>query len=191
MSARPQIGIIVGSTRPVRVGRTVADEIVTLVEAAGADAVMLDLREIGLPLLDEAMTPATGVRTNPHSIAWAERIVALDGVVFVTPDYNAGYPAALKNAIDYLKGEWVGKPAVVVSYGWAGGRSAAAQLHAVLDHIGLARTGDGVRMPFEGVDFDESQRLLDGAAFVSRSIDELRESVTGLVAASAKELVSA
>lgn len=191
MSARPQIGVIVGSTRPVRVGRPVADEIVTLIQAAGADAVLLDLAEIGLPLLDEAMSPASGVRTNPHSIAWAEQIDAVDGVVFVTPDYNAGYPAALKNAIDYLKAEWVGKPAVVVSYGWAGGRLAAAQLHAVLDHIGLARTGDGVRMPFEGTDFDESQRLLDGPAFVSRSIDELRESVGTLVAASAKELVAA
>jgi NAD(P)H-dependent FMN reductase len=191
MSARPRIGIIVGSTRPVRVGRPVADEIVALVEAAGADAVMLDLAEIGLPLLDEAMPPASGVRTNAHSIAWAEQIVALDGVVFVTPDYNAGYPAALKNAIDYLKAEWVGKPAVVVSYGWAGGRSAAAQLHAVLDYIGLARTGDGVRMPFQGSDFDESKRLLDARAFVSRSIDELRESVAGVVAAAAKELVAA
>lgn len=191
MSARPAVGIIVGSTRPFRVGRPVADELVTMIEAAGAEAVMLDLAELRLPLLDEAMPPASGVRTEPHTIAWAERIAALDGVVFVTPDYNAGYPAALKNAIDYLKAEWVGKPTAVVSYGWSGGQAAAAQLHAVLDHIGLDRRGEGVRMPFQPTDFDESMRMADAPAFVARSIDELRATVAVVVAAAAEQLVAA
>lgn len=191
MSARPQIGIIVGSTRPVRVGRPVADEIATLVEVAGGDAVMLDLAEIRLPLLDEALPPATGVRTQPHTIAWAEQIDALDGVVFVTPDYNSGYPAALKNAIDYLKAEWSGMPATVVSYGWAGGASAAAQLAAVLRYIGLELQGEGVQMPFEPADFDEARGMADPAAFVGRSVEALRAAVAQVVEASAQELVSA
>lgn len=191
MSARPQIGIIVGSTRPVRVGRPVADEIAALIERAGADAVMLDLAELRLPLLDEAMPPASGVRTNPHTIAWAERIDALDGVVFVTPDYNAGYPAALKNAIDYLKHEWVGKPAGIVSYGWAGGAASAAQLAAVLTYIGLALDEQGVQMGFAQGDFDESMRLADPAAFVARSVDPLRALVERVVAASSAALVDA
>lgn len=191
MSARPQIGIIVGSTRPVRVGRPVADEIATLVEAAGADAVMLDLAEIRLPLLDEALPPASGVRTQPHSIAWAEQIEALDGVVFVTPDYNSGYPAALKNAIDYLKTEWSALPAVVVSYGWSGGASAAAQLTSVLRFIGLDVQGEGVQMPFQPTDFDESMRLVDAVAFVGRSQEALAAAVAQLVEVSAQELVSA
>lgn len=183
MSARPQVGIIVGSTRPVRVGRPVADELVARIEAAGGEPVLLDLAEIQLPLLDEALPPASGVRTQPHSIAWAERIAALDAVVFVTPDYNAGYPAALKNAIDYLKAEWVGLPAVVVSYGWAGGAAANAQLSAVLRYIGLDLQGEGVRMPFQQGDFDESMRLVDAAAFVARSEDDLRTAVADLVEA--------
>ena len=191
MSARAQIGIIVGSTRPVRVGRPVADEIATLVEAAGADAVMLDLAEIRLPLLDEALPPASGVRTQPHSIAWAEQIEALDGVVFVTPDYNSGYPAALKNAIDYLKTEWSALPAVVVSYGWSGGASAAAQLTSVLRFIGLDVQGEGVQMPFQPTDFDESMRLVDAVAFVGRSQEALAAAVAQLVEVSAQELVSA
>ena len=191
MSARPQIGIIVGSTRPVRVGRPVADELVAMIEQSGGEAVMLDLAEIGLPLLDEARPPASGVRTQPHSFAWAAQIEALDGVVFVTPDYNAGYPAALKNAIDYLKAEWVGKPAAIVSYGWAGGRSAAAQLAAVLTHIGLSLQGEGVQMPFEGTDFDEEQRMLDPRAFVARSEEALRDAVALVVTAAEQELVSA
>lgn len=191
MPARPQIGIIVGSTRPVRVGRPVADEIATLVEAAGGDAVMLDLAEIRLPLLDEALPPATGVRTQPHTIAWAEQIDALDGVVFVTPDYNSGYPAALKNAIDYLKAEWSDLPATVVSYGWAGGASAAAQLSAVLRYIGLNLQGEGVQMPFQPTDFDDAKLMIDPAAFVGRSADALRVAVTQVVEVSAQELVAA
>ncbi|WP_425845052.1 NADPH-dependent FMN reductase [Agrococcus sp. TSP3-2-1] len=191
MSARPQIGIIVGSTRPVRVGRPVADEIAALIEGAGADAVMLDLAELRLPLLDEAMPPASGVRSNPHTIAWAERIEALDGVVFVTPDYNSGYPAALKNAIDYLKHEWAGKPAGIVSYGWAGGAAAAAQLSAVLTYIGLALDEQGVQLAFEQGDFDESMRLADPTAFVARSIEPLRALVERVVAASSAALVDA
>lgn len=191
MSARPQVGIIVGSTRPVRVGRPVADEIASLIEAAGGDAIMLDLAEIGLPLLDEALPPASGVRTQPHTIAWAERIEALDGVVFVTPDYNSGYPAALKNAIDYLKAEWVGLPALVVSYGWSGGASAAGQLTSVLRFIGLEVQGDGVQMPFLPTDFDESRHMVDASAFIARSADALRAAVTQVVDASAQELVSA
>lgn len=191
MSARPQVGIIVGSTRPVRVGRPVADEVATLIEAAGGDAVMLDLAEIRLPLLDEALPPASGVRTQPHTIAWGEQIAALDGVVFVTPDYNSGYPAALKNAIDYLKSEWSALPALVVSYGWAGGAAAAAQLTSVLRYIGLDVQGEGVQMPFLPTDFDESRQLADPAAFVARSIDALRAAVTQTVEVSAQELVSA
>lgn len=191
MSARPQVGIIVGSTRPVRVGRPVADEIATLIDAAGGDAVMLDLAEIRLPLLDEALPPASGVRTQPHTIAWAEQIDALDGVVFVTPDYNSGYPAAIKNAIDYLKAEWVGLPALVVSYGWAGGASAAAQLTAVLRYIGLEVQADGVQMAFQPADFDESRQLADAAAFIGRSAEALQGAVTQVVEASAQELVSA
>ncbi|GAA3592109.1 NADPH-dependent FMN reductase [Agrococcus terreus] len=191
MSARPQVGIIVGSTRPVRVGRPVADEIATLVEAAGGEAVMLDLAEIKLPLLDEALPPASGVRTEPHTIAWAERIEALDAVVFVTPDYNSGYPAALKNAIDYLKAEWVGLPSVVVSYGWSGGASSNAQLSAVLRYIGLELQGEGVLMPFQPTDFDESMRMVDAAAFVARSEEQLRLAAERLVGAAAEERAAA
>ncbi len=181
MSARPQVGIIVGSTRPVRVGRPVADEIATLIEAAGGDVVMLDLAEIRLPLLDEALPPASGVRTQPHSVAWAEQIAALDGVVFLTPDYNSGYPAALKNAIDYLKAEWAALPAVVVSYGWSGGAAAAAQLSAVLRFIGLDLQGEGVQLAFQPTDFDASMRMTDAPAFVGRSAEALRAALEQLV----------
>lgn len=72
--------------------------------------------------------------TDPHQYAhshtrtWSARLAALDAFVFVTPQYNWGIPAALKNAIDFLYHEWTGKPAMVVSYGGHGGGRAAEAL---------------------------------------------------------------
>lgn len=70
---------------------------------------------------------------QPHTRAWSEEISKYKGFVFVTPQYNWGYPAILKNAIDYLFNEWKGKGAMVVSYGGHGGGKAAAQLKSVLE----------------------------------------------------------
>jgi len=55
--------------------------------------------------------------------------------VFVTPQYNWGYPAALKNALDHLYSEWAGKPAMIVTYGGHGGGRCAAQLRQVLEGL--------------------------------------------------------
>ena len=69
--------------------------------------------------------------------------------------------------------------------------SAAAQLAAVLDYIGLALQGEGVQLPFERDDFDETMRMIDAAAFVARSGEALQASIELVVAAAADELVSA
>jgi len=69
--------------------------------------------------------------------------------VFVTPQYNWGYPAVLKNAIDYLFNEWKGKSAMIVSYGGHGGGKAASQLRQVLNgvHMEVAETMPGLTFP--------------------------------------------
>ncbi|WP_317624034.1 NADPH-dependent FMN reductase [Brevibacterium casei] len=67
----------------------------------------------------------------------AEIVSEADGIVFVTPQYNGGYPASLKNAIDYLFAEWRDKPALIVSYGGHGGGMSGAQLRSVLEFIGV------------------------------------------------------
>jgi NAD(P)H-dependent FMN reductase len=61
-------------------------------------------------------------------------------VVLVTAQYNWGYPAALKNAIDHLYREWRGKPVLLVTYGGHGGDKCAAQLRQVLGGIGVRLT---------------------------------------------------
>jgi len=75
---------------------------------------------------------------QPHTRLWSEEISKYKGFVFVTPQYNWGYPAILKNAIDYLFNEWKGKSAMVVSYGGHGGGKAAVQLRGVLEGVRMS-----------------------------------------------------
>ena len=86
---------------------------------------------------DEPHIPAIGPYTQPHTLAWSRKIAAADAFVFVTPQYNRGYPAALKNAIDHLFHEWEGKPAVIVTYGGHGGGRCGAQLKQVAEGVNL------------------------------------------------------
>jgi NAD(P)H-dependent FMN reductase len=62
----------------------------------------------------------------------AKKVSAADAFVFVTPQYNWGYPAPLKNALDHLYKEWANKPAVIVTYGGHGGGKCGRQLKQVL-----------------------------------------------------------
>jgi NAD(P)H-dependent FMN reductase/GNAT superfamily N-acetyltransferase len=113
--------VIVASTRPGRIGPAVAD---WFLETTSADAArdgsvvdVADLSEIGLPLLDEPEEPSSGVYHHEHTRAWSQRVAAADAFVIVTPEYNYGMPAPLKNALDYLYHEWAWKSVGFVSYG--------------------------------------------------------------------------
>ncbi|MBU2670738.1 NAD(P)H-dependent oxidoreductase [Actinoplanes bogorensis] len=121
--------VVVGSTRPGRVGPTVAEWFVDVAKAHGGFQVTVaDLAEENLPLLDEPHHPRLQNYQNDHTMRWSEKVAAADAIVFVIPEYNFGLGAAFKNALDYLHAEWNYKPASVVSYGGvsAGTRSALA-----------------------------------------------------------------
>lgn len=99
---------------------------------------VVDLAATGLPLLDEPVPAALGGYRYEHTRRWSELITSFDGFVFVTPEYNHGMPAALKNAIDYLFTEWHDKAAGFVSYGVAGGVRAVEQLRLTLAEVKVA-----------------------------------------------------
>jgi NAD(P)H-dependent FMN reductase len=134
-----KIGIIIGSTRPGRLGAQVA-EWVHGVSAQRSDAEfeLVDLAEFRLPLFDQAVPPAMGGTGGPEAQAWVRTIDTLDGFVFVTPEYNNQLPGALKNAIDFVYTGWADKAAGIVSYGVAGGGGSAAQLRQLCGLLGLA-----------------------------------------------------
>ena len=108
---------------------------------------VIDLAELNLPLLDEVEMPSTGIYHHEHTLRWKGLVDAADAIVLVTPEYNAGYPAALKNAIDYLYAEWAGKPIALFAYGHSGGASASAQLSVVLSRV-KATLVDGVGLRY-------------------------------------------
>ena len=134
-----KIAVILGSTRPNRNGKAVADWVMQ--RAAGrttADYELIDLRDYPLPYMDEPVPPSLGQYANAHTKAWAATIGAFDGFVFVTPEYNHSTSGVLKNAIDYLYHEWNNKAAAFVSYGSVGGARAIEHLRAVCSELQIA-----------------------------------------------------
>lgn len=103
-----RIAIIIGCTRPARIGAAVgawAYEIAR--KRHDAEFELLDLALVDLPLLDEPKPAMSGQYTHDHTRTWSAAVASFDGYFFVTPEYNHGTSAALKNAIDFLYQEWI------------------------------------------------------------------------------------
>ena len=133
------IGIILGSTRPGRRGKAVAKWVYDIAaQRTDAQFELVDLLDYNLPNLDEMMPPAMGQYAGEHTQAWAAKIAAFDGFLFVTPEYNHSTSGALKNAIDFLYAEWNNKAAGFVSYGSAGGTRAVEHLRLIAAELQIA-----------------------------------------------------
>jgi NAD(P)H-dependent FMN reductase len=170
------IAIILGSTRPNRVGEAVArwaHEIAA--KRSDAKFELVDIRSFNLPLLDEPLPPSRGQYSQPHTHEWAARIASFDSFVFVTAEYNHGIPGALKNAIDFLYREWNHKAAGFVSYGSAGGARAVESLRLVMGEVKIADVRAQVMLPF-ATDFEKFTTFKPGASReteLNRMIDEV------------------
>jgi NAD(P)H-dependent FMN reductase len=149
-----KIAVVVGSTRPGRRSKEVADWVLARATArGGADFEMLDLARYDLPLLDEPMPPSLGHYKHEHTKIWAGTISRFDGFIFVTGEYNHSVPGALKNALDYLYAEWNNKAAGFVSYGSAGGVRAVENLRLIAGELQIADVRAQVALPF-ATDFE-------------------------------------
>ncbi|WP_125587868.1 NADPH-dependent FMN reductase [Companilactobacillus jidongensis] len=127
-----QIGIIVGSNRPTRVSLDIATWVQTTLQDSELNYELIDLEKINLPFLDEPDIPAHGNYQNEHTKEWASLVNSFDGFIIVYPQYNWGYPAVLKNALDYLYTEWAHKPVSTIVFGAHGGYMADLALSFVL-----------------------------------------------------------
>jgi NAD(P)H-dependent FMN reductase len=135
----PQIGIILGSTRPNRNGGQVAEWVLDIASRRDdAEFELVDLRDYPLPHLDEPLPPSLGQYANEHTKEWGRKIASFDGFVLVTPEYNHSTSGVLKNAIDYLYAEWNNKAVGFVSYGSVGGTRAAEHLRLVAGELQMA-----------------------------------------------------
>lgn len=156
-----QLIVIIGSTRPGRAGVSIADWFVERARRYGGfDVEVADLAEIQLPMFDEPHHPRLRTYTKSHTRQWSERVDRSDAVVMVTPEYNYGYPATLKNAIDFLHQEWQDKPVGFVSYGGvAAGTRAVQQLKQVLTTLRMVPAVEAVSIPFHAQLIDADGRL--------------------------------
>ena len=115
-----KIKVIVGSTRANRFSEKPAQWIFDLAkQRADLDVELLDLRDYPLPFFEEAMPPglAKDSYTNPVVVKWRDKIREADGFIICTPEYNHGYPAVLKNALDYTYFAWARKAVAFVALG--------------------------------------------------------------------------
>ena len=170
--------ILIASTRPGRVGLPVAYWFTQRATDHGVFSIRrVDLQELDLPFLDEPNHPRLRQYTRPHTHEWSAMAEEADAFVFVTSEYNHGYPAPLKNAIDYLHHEWRDKPVGFVSYGGvAAGTRAQQALEPVVGVLGMHISPVAVNIPFvaQFVGDDKkihSNEIMDQAA--GAMLDEL------------------
>ena len=152
-----KIGIIIGSTRPGRVGEAVGKWVFEQSKSrTDAEFELIDIKDYELPLLDEPAPAAAQQYTKEHTKKWSAKIAEMDGFIFVTPEYNHSTSAALKNAIDYLFVEWTDKAAGFVSYGAIGGARAVESMRVIMSQMKLADVREQV-MLFLSDDFENGE----------------------------------
>lgn len=134
-----KLQIILGSTRPGRIGEAVAQWVYEVAQKRhDFTPEFVDVAGYNLPLLDEPVPPSLHQYSKEHTKRWSEKIAEADGYIFVTGEYNHSIPGALKNAIDFLYAEWNDKAAGFVSYGSNGGSRAVEHLRGVSAELRLA-----------------------------------------------------
>ena len=158
---QPTLQIVIASTRPGRVGLPVGQWFYErAAEHGGFDVELVDLAEINLPFLDEPKHPRLGDYAHQHTRDWSAKVYAADAFVFVTPEYNHGYTAPLKNAIDFLWAEWQHKPVGFVSYGGvAAGTRSVQQLKQVVAVLKMVPTVANIAIPSSGGLLDDQGRV--------------------------------
>lgn len=142
-----KIAILMGSTRPGRNNASVAQWVLDQARKRGdAEFELVDIADYNLPFLDEPVPPSLHKYTKEHTKRWAEKIQGFDGFVVVTPEYNHGTSAALKNALDFLYAEWNNKAVGFVSYGSIGGARAVESLRLVAGELQMADVRTAVHL---------------------------------------------
>jgi NAD(P)H-dependent FMN reductase len=157
----PILQIIIASTRPGRVGPSVASWIhQRAIAHGGFDVELIDLAEVNLPMFDEPNHPRLHQYVHQHTKDWSATIDRADAFIFVIPEYNYGFNAAIKNAIDYLNAEWKHKPVGFVSYGGVGAGTRAVQmLKQVITALSMVPVFDAVNIPFIQQFLDDERKL--------------------------------
>lgn len=174
-----KIQVIIGSTREKRFGERPAQYVFDeLKKETGVEVELIDLRDWPLPFFDEPASPymAKGVWVNPLGKKWAEKVAEADAYIIVTPEYNHGYPAVLKNALDWVFYEWKHKPVGFVSYGVVSGVRAVEQLRQVVNELEMHPIRTSLLIP---TDMFFSAMMGNAPADNAEFFKPLREGMSG------------
>ena len=176
--------VIAASVRPKRI----APQVAAWVAALGREAMdevfeVVDLKDWPLPMDDEPEIPAAGAYGEPHTRAWSAKIDSAAGFVFVTPQYNWGYPAPLKNALDHLYREWAGKPVMVVSYGHHGGNRCDEQLRQVCQGLNMKPVATRTQLVISRERIEANSGDIEPGSEFAAHLPDLRQALAELAAA--------
>jgi len=152
MNTPIKIKVIVGSTRQNRFSEKPAGWIFEEAKKLeGVEAELLDLRDYPMPFFDDPMSPsmAKGQYSNKVVKKWADKINDGDAFIIVSPEYNHGYSAVLKNALDVIYPEWNRKPVGFVAYGSALGARSVEQLRQVAVELQMAPIRNAIHIPVD------------------------------------------
>jgi NAD(P)H-dependent FMN reductase len=193
-----RIGIVIGSTREGRFGEKPAHWIHEIAKQRTDLAFeLIDLRDYPLPFFNEPRSPAYGPVNNEAARLWAGKLATLDGLIVVTPEYNHGPSAVLKNALDYAYTEFVRKPIGFVGYGGVGAARAVEQLRLIAIELQMVPVRSAVHIgtvEFLGIvqqgkafeDFPHlaqaANRLLDEVSWWANTLKPVREGISTGVA---------
>jgi NAD(P)H-dependent FMN reductase len=175
MDVKERVAVVIGSTRPGRICPGIAEWVREVAqEGSSLHYELLDLAEVNLPLLDEPRMAALGQYEHDHTRAWSRIVSSYGGFVFIFPQYNWGYPAALKNALDFLYAEWNGRPVSYVTYGTRGGNRGARQFREVLAGLHMRELGEHLEVVITEDDVDEGWQLKDLEATLAPYVEQTR-----------------
>lgn len=178
-----KIAVITGSTRPTRIGANITNWVVTkLPQFDDVSYEVVDLADWDLPMFNEPLPPMMGQYQHEETKKWSAKIGEFDGFVIVSPEYNAGYPAVLKNAIDYLHAEWKEKPVTIVTYGYSGGASANNQLKDVFVRLNSKVTETRPTLTFSDGIFGDDYQIKDIEAAFGASTSDIQKAGQELLA---------
>ena len=172
-----KISVILGSTRPNRQGERVAKWLMSqLNKDAQVNYELIDLKDYPLPFYNEIESPdkLKGNYSNDVAKQWAAKVNESDGFILITPEYNHGVAAVIKNALDFVYDEWKNKPISFVSYsnGLGAGIRAVEQLRLITNTLQMAPMQYAIHLPRVQDTIDESGNALN--SIINNGVEKLQ-----------------
>lgn len=175
------IAIVTGSVRPGNVSEVLAEAVLGVCQAHGIEARIVNLRQLDLPFVNSPLPPSSPdfEITDQRVRTWFDTVADSDGLVFLTPTYNAQPSAVIKNAIDWLYEPWRDKRVAVIGYGWHEGAESEPLLEQLLQQVNATVVAPVVHLQFTK-DLASDGAVLDAMALqkkLTTLMEKLRRAV--------------